>query len=236
MTAQNVPGGDDPLQRASQDVQSSYRSQRVTYTDPDGRIDDTVTESHLKPHLSRALTVLTVALVGASFVCCCFFPRVGALGMPGVAVMLLNLALLVCLISLFIPLRESIAEYAMLIEGKAGAASSAYGHMLQSASMRATPFQLSPVRMEGQYMLSINSPGNRSLQSLIVVRQYGADLYFGWNMWRSRSTILMLGHLCRDMFRLFRGGPEFRAALRGSDARALREFTHSVTRLASALR
>jgi hypothetical protein len=64
-----------------------------------------------------------------------------------------------------------------------------------------------------------------------VVQTYGTDLYVGWTMWRSRSTMVVIWHIIRDLFRIFAGGTAYRSALQNTHARALREITHSLTRL-----
>ena len=45
----------------------------------------------------------------------------------------------------------------------------------------------------------------------------GTDLYVGWTMWRSRSTILMIGHMFRDLFQ-----NPLAADIRSASGRALR--------------
>lgn len=243
-------GGSDPWQQAMQDVQSSYRSHRVTYEPPDERADDTVTAKQTRPHATRALIVFLVAFGAALIIGCC---GCFALGLGGSAAanndplggvdsianaiqgafsflfFMFVLAFAAWLVVLFFPLKEPIAEYSMLIEGRAGVAAAAYGYILQSAHQRATPFPIVPVRLGGQFMLSL---GDKGLQSLISVQVYGSDLFFNWTMWRSRSTIVLIGHALRDGFRLVgQGGTAYRSAVAGGRIRALREITHSITRL-----
>jgi hypothetical protein len=62
------------------------------------------------------------------------------------------------------------------------------------------------------------------------VQPYGADLYVGWTMWRSRSTATLLAHFLRDTFGRFAPLPVFSAELRAASTRAMRESVHSLAR------
>ncbi len=237
--------GRDPLFEAVQDVNASYRAARTNYTRPDEYIDDTITPTNLRPHVTRAAVGFLVASIVGFFLACCL----GCLAFQGnstvedafdtsgdVAVgssfytfwAILGLAYIAWIVSLFFRIREPIAEYSLLIEGRAMAAPNAYGFVLRAAQARSTPFPLYPVRPGGQYMLRL---GDDRLQSLIVVQTYGTDLFVGWTMWRSRSTMVVIWHIVRDLFRVFAGGTAYRSALQNTHARALREITHSLTRL-----
>jgi hypothetical protein len=237
--------GRDPLFEAVQDVNASYRAARTGYTRPDEYIDDTITPTNVRPHVIRALTGFLLASVVGFFLACCM----GCLTLSGNATLdeafqtsgsqafgssfltfwaILGLSYIAWIVSLFFRIREPIAEYSLLIEGRAMAAPNAYGFVLRAAQARSTPFPLYPIRLAGQYMLRL---GDDRLQSLIVVQTYGTDLYVGWTMWRSRSTMVVLWHIIRDLFRIFAGGTAYRSALQNTHARALREITHSLTRL-----
>jgi hypothetical protein len=64
----------------------------------------------------------------------------------------------------------------------------------------------------------------------VVVRPIGVDLYLGWTMWRSRSTVVLIGHLLRDTFQGTGLSTGFSSEMRATASRALRELVHSVTR------
>jgi hypothetical protein len=65
---------------------------------------------------------------------------------------------------------------------------------------------------------------------MLLVQPYGADLYVGWTMWRSRSTATLLAHFLRDTFGRFAPLPVFSAELRAASTRAMRESVHSLAR------
>lgn len=238
--------GRDPLFEAVQDVNASYRAARTGYEKPDEFIDDTITPVNLRPHITRTLVGFLLATVGGFLLACCLgcitysgsstsesvFEEPSSAGAFDNAFYtfsaVLGLVWIAWFVSLFFRIREPIAEYSLLIEGRAMAAPSAYGFMLRAAQARSTPFPMYPVRISGQYWLRL---GDERLQSLIVVQTYGTDLYVGWTMWRSRSTIVVIWHIIRDLFRIFGGGTAYRSALQNTHARALREITHSLTRL-----
>lgn len=237
--------GRDPLFEAVQDVNASYRAARTNYTKPDEYIDDTITLTNLRPHLVRASAGFLLASTAGFLVACClgcvtFSGNAGveeAFDTSGSTAFgsgfytffaILGLSYIAWIVSLFFRIREPIAEYSLLVEGRATAAPNAYGFVLRAAQARSTPFPLYPVRLAGQYMLRL---GDDRLQSLVVVQTYGTDLFVGWTMWRSRSTIVVVWHIVRDLFRVFAGGTAYRSALQNTHARALREITHSLTRL-----
>ncbi|WP_238010145.1 hypothetical protein KZZ52_05490 [Dactylosporangium sp. AC04546] len=243
MSTQNWGGGADPWQQVLQDVQSSYRNARVTYREPDEFADDSVTWKQIRPHAVRAANVALVLSLATFVILCCtcgvfFNAGTNADSIEGLTLasggamitipVVIGLAFTAWVVTLFFPIKEPIAEYALVVEGKAAAGAAAYGYMLQSAGQRALPFRMGPVRVAGQYLLTL---GDTQLQSLLSVQTYGTDLYFGWTMWRSRSTIVLIGHTLRDGFRAMAGGTAYRSAITGGRIRALREITHSVTRL-----
>ncbi|WP_433073256.1 hypothetical protein ACQP1P_25250 [Dactylosporangium sp. CA-052675] len=245
MTTQGWGGaGGEPWDQAMHNVQAAYRNARVTYTDPDEFADDSVTWKQLRPHTVRASNVALVLSLATFVIVCCacgLFANIGTssqgdLNTLGAATgasvivpaIVIALAFIAWIVALFFPIKEPIAEYALLVENRAAAAPAVYGYMLQSAAQRALPFPMAPVRIAGQYLMSF---GDTRLQSLVAVQTYGTDLYFGWTMWRSRSTIILIGHALRDGFRAMAGGASYRSAINGGRTRALREITHSITRL-----
>ncbi|MFB9444217.1 hypothetical protein Dvina_26465 [Dactylosporangium vinaceum] len=244
MTTQGWGGpGGEPWDQALHNVQAAYRNARVTYTEPDEFADDSVTWKQLRPHTVRAGNVaLVLSLLVLVIICCTcgLFFNIGqqaqdldtalaaSTGSVLVPMIVAGLAFVAWCVSLFFPIKEPIAEYSLLVENRAAAAPAVYGYMLQSAAQRALPFPMAPVRIAGQYLLSF---GDTRLQSLVAVQTYGTDLYFGWTMWRSRSTVLLIVHALRDGFRALAGGASYRSAINGGRTRALREITHSITRL-----
>lgn len=226
------------------DVHGTYRSRKIDHTPPDQFVDDSVSWPLLQLHLVKRvpLTVLMFVLLGFGLLVYVFGALLAlgasygrsitapfeAVAWFGVLLMFLSfLAWVAWVVSLFFPLREPIAEYSLLIEGRSAAATAAYWWIWNTARQRQTPYRVQPAKLAGQYYLTIRQ---QRTEVVIVVREVGADLFVGWNMWRSRSTILVLLHLFRDQFANLGQGATYRASLRSADARALREAGHSLVR------
>lgn len=211
-----------------------YLADRAGYERPDDFIDDTITPVNLRPHVTRGVVGFLLASVAGFLLACLIHSGRGdaeaasSVDALHLFAAVMGLVWIAWTVSLFVRVREPIAEYSQLIEGRALAAPSTYGFVLRAAQVRSTPFPLYPVRTSGQYLLGL---GDKRAQSLIVVQAYGTDLFVGWTMWRSRSTIAVIWRIIRGLFRAYAGGTAYRSALRNTHARALREITHSLTRV-----
>ncbi|GAA3260807.1 hypothetical protein ACFO1B_55965 [Dactylosporangium siamense] len=226
------------------DIHGNYRAQRLTHVPPDELISDVVTARTLRPHLVRSgffFAVFCVVGVISFFLwMISLFATVVSMtsggfpgggggdsggGLIGLSYFLMVIQLLIVVawvVSLFLPLREPIAEYGLLIEGRGAAYAIAYWSIMNTTQARHSPFLSRLGRIEGLPVLYLV---NGREQGLVVVKPVGTDLYVGWTMWRQRSTVVMIGHLFRDAFQ---GGPQ--SDVRAASSRALRELIHSVTR------
>jgi hypothetical protein len=237
-------GWRDPLAESLIDVHGSYRSQRLRHEPPDERISDAVTWATLKPHVIRSsLFYLAFLIILPVWVFSVFAASVsskvnavtgkpvqpnGFLSLLSALTSLMIFALAVAwVIALFLPLREPIAEYGLLIEGRAGSATSAYGWIMSTVQRRRAPFDLRVGKVIGVPTLQLTSG---RVRALVVVRTVGVDLYIGWTMWRGRSAVVLIGNQLRDTFRGLSEPSNIAVDLRGSNARALRELVHSLTR------
>ena len=129
--------------------------------------------------------------------------------------------------SFFAPAKEPIAEYSRLLEGRAGAARGAYQWVSRAAQARRSPAEVRSSTVAGVPVLVFRQ---RSERAMLLVQPYGADLYVGWTMWRSRSTATLLAHFLRDTFGRFAPLPVFSSELRAASTRAMRESVHSLAR------
>jgi hypothetical protein len=235
-----------PFDQVLYDVHGNYRARRVEYTPPDQWVDDSLTWPLIQFHLIRI--VPTFALAATSFFLAILLWIASAIAdlaggiyasgpssaapspFGGLAILFVVLALVLfvaAIVTLFLPYREPLAEYSLLVEGRAAAASSSYWWIWSAARQRQSPYQVQPAKLSGQHFLTI---GHGRDQVVIVVREVGADLFVGWNMWRSRSSIVLVGHYFRDLFANGGPGASFRSSLRNSHTRALRETGHSLLR------
>ncbi|GAA1668884.1 hypothetical protein GCM10009765_17950 [Fodinicola feengrottensis] len=234
-----------PFDQVLYDVHGNYRARKIEYTPPEQWVDDSLTWPLLQFHLIRILPLflcatafffLGILLSVLSAIGGLFTSGSGtyAISTPspfgGLSVLCFILAVLLyiaSIVTLFLPYREPMAEYSLLIEGRGGAARSSYWWIWSASRQRQTPYQVRPAKLAGQYFLTIKHGRD---QVVMVVREVGADLFVGWNMWRSRSTVVVIGHYFRDMFANFGPGASFRSSLRNSHTRALRETGHSLLR------
>jgi hypothetical protein len=230
------------FQRVLGDVHGHYRSKRVRHEPPDELISDTVTARTWLPHVVRSgFFVALFIFVGMITFVIWMLALVAAIVNQGqgsrfeqeatdafwinlsyglLAVQLL--VIVVWIIVLFVPLREPIAEYGLLVEGRAAASVLAYWWIMNTAHARQSPFSLQFGKVLGTPVLIMTNGRERGL---VVVRPVGTDLYAGWTMWRSRSTVVMIGHMFRDLFQ-----NPLSADVRSASSRALRELIHSLTR------
>lgn len=217
---------------------AGYHGGTQDHREPDVLVDDTVTHRMLAPHLVRVLlflvtpTVLTLLWLLLGYLAAMSSPSrsgeviQGLLGFGIVVLFLLGVA------AFFAPAREPIAEHARLLEGAAGAAEGAGRWVRESAAARRLPVGLAVRDVGGVQVLEFRQHAERAM---LLVQPYGADLYIGWTMWRSRSPALLLVHFLRDTFGRVGSGPRFSAELRAASTRALREAVHSLAREAAVL-
>ncbi|WP_433783292.1 hypothetical protein ACQPX6_24990 [Actinomycetospora sp. CA-101289] len=221
------------------ELHGGYRAQHVQHTGPDPLVDDTVTFPMVVPHLLRALVfiVLPAFITSVLLVFAAFFDllvaagngfRGGGGGGFSAFAMVVGFGLFVlAIVVLFFPIKEPIAEYSQVVEGRASFQEPSYWWVMQTAQRHGMPFGLRAVRMQGQpVMMFIHG----RLNAMLVVRPYGQHLYVGWTMWRARSTVVLIGHYLRDTFGRVSPAAQFASEMRATDARAMRELVHSLSR------
>jgi hypothetical protein len=148
----------------------------------------------------------------------------------------LVLALITFIVIWFLPYRQPLSEWQMLVDGRAPAADSAYSAIYMTLRQRGIPVEVSARRIRSQ----LGAGGSRNY---LLVRQrpftayvgvfaYGNALYLGWSLWRVQSplSVLWLNISTKVLAVLTQDGTGFRKLLNAEPAKALREAVHSATR------
>jgi hypothetical protein len=243
MTQSHDPSA--PFRHALIDVHSNYRGQRLTHEPPDELISEQVTLRVWRPHMVRSLFFFIIflilgtlgfvfAFIGAIAEAAQSLSRVGSDGggnpFTGISYLILFLQLLVIaawIVALCMPIREPIAEYGLLVEGRAAASAVSYAWIVNTIRARQAPFRTDFVKVQSYPVLLL---ANGRDEGMAIVRPVGNDLFLGWSMWRSRSTLVLIGHLFRDTFAAMGSGRTVKMEVKTATTRALRELIHSVTR------
>jgi hypothetical protein len=229
----SAESAEDGWARTIRDAHDGYHAETRTHRDPDVLVDDVVTWRMLSPHLIRALlflvspTVMLLIWLLLDYLASTSSPSITGRLIMNVLAALTAVLYLAGLASFFAPAKEPIAEYSRLLEGRAGAARGAYQWVSRAAQARRTPAEVEPSTVAGVPVLVFRQ---RSERAMLLVQPYGADLYVGWTMWRSRSTATLLAHFLRDTFGRFAPLPVFSSELRAASTRAMRESVHSLAR------
>lgn len=166
------------------------------------------TTTSLRPHLLRSLVFLTpvaislvVLLIGMGLSILAGLGSVsgggGGLDLgPSVNSGLLLIGLggvvlfgMVWIVSLFVPVREVVAEDGLLLEGRAQAVASVYDSIKAKVERHSPPFSVKPGELDKDPTLRIS---NEDEIALVVVHPAGPDLRIGWTLWRTRSTSSMV--------------------------------------------
>lgn len=161
----------------------------------------------LRPHLLRSLVFLTpvaislvVLLIGMGFSILAGLGSVsGGRGLDlgadvdsGLALIGLGGAALfgmVWIVSLFVPVREVVAEDGLLLEDRAQAVAAVYETIKDRVERHSPPFAVKTGDMDTGPTLRIS---NEDESALVVVHAAGPDLRIGWTLWRTRSTTSMV--------------------------------------------
>jgi hypothetical protein len=233
-----------PFRHALIDVHSNYRGQRLTHEPPDELISEQVSLRVWRPHVTRSLFFLAiVVIVGTIGTIVGFIGAIASAAdningrgagagnvFTGLSYLLLFIQLLVIaawIVALCMPIKEPIAEYGLLIEGRAAASAVAYAWIVNTIRARQAPFRTDFAKVKGNPVLLL---ANGRDEGMAIVRPVGNDLFLGWSMWRSRSTLVLIGHLFRDMFASIGTGRTLSMEVKTATTRSLRELIHSVTR------
>lgn len=98
---------------------------------------------------------------------------------------------------LFRPLRESLADSAVIVEGAAGSAPSVYAAISECADSRCkNPFHFEATELDGIPGLVVRYAAEHGL---ITVRVIGPDLFIGWSLWRRRSTARLIAQVLNNL-------------------------------------
>jgi hypothetical protein len=89
------------------------------------------------------------------------------------------------LLSLFVPVREVVAEDGMSVRDRASALDAVHTSILARVQRNCPPFTVRADTLDGHPSLVL---GGEGLHALLVVRPVGPDARIGWTVWRSRST------------------------------------------------
>jgi hypothetical protein len=140
------------------------------------------------------------------------------------------------LVLLVVQVKEPVAEWKTLIEGKAAAAESSYSAIYHSLARRRIPVGVSPKRVRSD-VLGMESVNNRlviterTYIAYVSVFAFGTSLYVGWTMWRSRRGVTLVGQFVKDLIGgLFGRSGIVYQMLRTERVRATREAVHSAVR------
>lgn len=133
-------------------------------------------------------------------------------------------------------IEEPIAEWRVLLEGKAEAAGSAYAAIYGSLARRRIPVDAAAVRIRSD-VFSREVVNNRLLISersyvvYVTVFPYGTSLYVGWTMFRNRRGAVLIGIFLKDFVGSVVGRTGLDSQmLRTEKVRAMREAVHSAVR------
>lgn len=166
-----------------------------------------VTATSLRPHLLRSLVFLTpvaislvVLLIGMGFSVLAGLGSVsGGRGLDLGAEVDSGLALIglggaavfgmVWIVSLFMPVREVVAEDGLLLEDRARSCAAVYDSIKGRVERHSPPFDVSSGELDSNPTLKIT---NDDETALVVVHPAGPDLRIGWTLWRMRSTVSMV--------------------------------------------
>lgn len=96
---------------------------------------------------------------------------------------------MVWVLSLFVPVREVVAEDGLLLEGRAQTVAAVYDSIKAKLELHSPPFTIRSGELDASPTLRIN---NEDESALVVVHAAGPDLRIGWTLWRTRSTSSMV--------------------------------------------
>lgn len=189
-------------------------------------LTDPVAGRSVLPHLIRSGIFLLVLLffaalwaAGLSFTVLSSSPVLGAgslgvnpqtgllLSVVGLAGMLV--VVFAWLFTLFLPVREYLAEGGMLLTGQAGRADAARQRVLAGTVDRWDRFPAEEHELSDGHAVTV---ATGSAQATLTIRVLGDDLFIGWVMWRSRSTLRVLLQIFGELLDGVGGDADIRVA------------------------
>ncbi len=222
----------EPTGAVSVSDNEAYRGARLSFRrEVDAKLSGEVAPSLLLRFFVRGVVAGLVALVGVGVLSFVLY----LVGARSVAYALVELVpQLVFVGSFFMPYREGLSEWELLLDGKASAAESAYASIFATLTERKLPVTTSLRRFTTGVDPTVNNfvvVRDGASVMYVSVFAYGTGLYLGWTLWNQRSPFRMM---LRYLLDLFGGGlgrqPDFAGALSSQRSRALRESVHSALR------
>lgn len=111
-------------------------------------------------------------------------PLLSVVGLAGMLVVVF-----VWLFTLFLPVREYLAEGGTLLAGQAGRADAARQRVVAGTVDRWRRFPAEAHQLADGHAVTVSAG---TAQATLTIRALGDDLFIGWVMWRSRSTLRLL--------------------------------------------
>ncbi|MFF2363378.1 hypothetical protein ACFVU0_11765 [Streptomyces sp. NPDC058122] len=211
---------------------ATYLGNQLKYSiKVDGKLSGVVDPSDLQSFLKRARWAFMAAVI---FMIPVALLLVLITQSVGGAIPALFVPLLASLATFFIPSRQGLSEWQLVVDGKGAAADSAYGVIYQVIRTRQLPVSVVPRRFRTAHDPTIKNflvITDREYQAYVSVFAYGTGLYVGWSLWSSRRPMAMFGRFLKDSLSSpFKGQSEFKGQISSQRARALREAVHSAVR------
>jgi hypothetical protein len=133
---------------------------------------------------------------------------------------------------LLVPRAETLSEWQLLLDGKAGVAESAYAVVQDALRGRQVPAEVTPARMQ----MGPPVPGVRNFLRIrltkyvifVSVFAFGRDLYLGWSMLRTEIPLMLVLRWFGTIF--VRQDFGFSSLIDLEPVRALRESVHNALR------
>lgn len=134
----------------------------------------------------------------------------------------------------FIPYREQLSDWTMMVEGRAGSAEQAFAAVYDALRRRQVPAEISPRRIRSGFAagyvnnyIVARTGRYRAFASLLP---YGTDLFMSWSMWRTQTPIQMLFRYIAETVGGLFGKDHLHVLMEAEPARALRESLHNAMR------
>jgi hypothetical protein len=210
---------------------ATYLGNQLKYSPKlDAKLAGVVDPSDLRSFLKRARWAFMATVLFMLPVALIMLVSGGLEAIP----VLLVMPLIASLATLFIPDRQGLSEWQLVVDGKAAAAESAYGVIYQVIRARQLPASVVPRRFRTVHDPTIKNflvIADGEYQVYVSVFAYGTGLYVGWSLWSSRRPMAMFSRFLKDSVTSpFAGQKVFKGQLSSQRARALREAVHSAVR------
>jgi hypothetical protein len=218
-----------------------YLGNRLLFQAPDGSLNGSPEQLILQSAAIR-LAIITMFVFGLSLIAGVVLALVSGPRLAIAVFFLLNLAVFVA--QLLLPARIPVSEWMLLLDGKGGAAESAFAQIADAFRRRQSPAAPTVRRISfrgpgGVGAFAAGAPPVRNylavtyghITGYISAFPFGNDLYVGWTLWWQQRPARSLWNLLRQTIAGALGRDvQFQLMLRADDAKALRELMHSAAR------